>query len=49
MQAAYPKTFFNYYQPSSSFGPSAVDSTTTAPAKADGSGGANAIIRGNAW
>jgi hypothetical protein len=49
LQKAYPKAFFNYYQPSSSFGPSSVDTTTTAKATADGTGGANAIVRGNAW
>jgi hypothetical protein len=47
--AAYPKTFFNYYQPSSSFGPSAIDAATKAKATADGTGGASAIVRGNAW
>ncbi len=49
LKDAYPKTFFNYYQPSSSFGSNAIDATTKAPAKADGTGGANAIVRGNGW
>lgn len=47
--AKYPKTFWNYYQPSSSFGPTAVDTTTTAKPTADGTGGADAVLRGNAW
>lgn len=49
LQQKYPTTFFNYYQPSSSFGPTAPDDTMKAASKADGTGGANGIIRGNAW
>lgn len=49
LQKLYPKTFFNYYQPTSSFGPTTPDDTTKAAPKADGTGGANAVIRGNAW
>jgi hypothetical protein len=41
LQATYPKTTWNYYQPSSSFGASAPDAQTKAEAKA--------VIRGNAW
>ncbi len=37
----YPNTKFNYYQPSSSFGPTTLDDQTKAEAKA--------IIRGNSW
>ena len=41
MPTAYPNTTFVYYQPSSSFGPSAPDDTTKE--EADG------VIRGNGW
>jgi hypothetical protein len=39
--AKYPKTTWNYYNPSSSFGPNAIDATTKGEAKG--------VLRGNAW
>jgi hypothetical protein len=41
MQKDYPNTKWNYYQPSSSFGPTTPDDQTKAEAKA--------VIRGNSW
>ena len=40
-KAKFPKTTWNYYQPSSSFGPSSIDDTVKAEAKA--------TLRGVAW